>query len=318
VLFALIKGYARLAIKIYCRSIRINNPDWLKAEGPILLACNHPNSFLDGIILTTLFEQNIYTLARGDAFRKHWHGKVLRWIHLLPVYRASEGVENLEHNYSTFEACKEVFRQKGIIIIFSEGRCINEWHIRPLKKGTARLATSAWADGIDLTVLPVGFTYNRFRNFGKNVIINFGKPLERSKIMFQKSDGRTFLTFNEELKAGLQELVYEIQVTDEEAIRKATSIPIHPLKKMVLLIPAVAGFLLHAPLYFPAKAITQRHFDNDHFDSCIVSLLLLAYPFYVMLLAIIAGIVANWFFALAAVLLLPFLAWSCVQFKSQN
>jgi hypothetical protein len=243
---------------------------------------------------------------------------VLRWIHLLPVYRTSEGVENLEHNYSTFEACKEVFRQKGIVIIFSEGRCINEWHLRPLKKGTARLATSAWEDGLDLTVLPVGFNYNRFRNFGKNVIINFGKPLDRSKVVFQKTDGRMFLTFNEELKAGLQELVCEIEVTDEEAIRKATSIPIHPLKRMVLFIPAVAGFLLHAPLYLPAKAITQRHFDNDHFDSGIVSLLLLAYPFYLLLLAMLAGILVNWYFALAAVLLLPFLAWSCVQLKQQN
>ncbi len=284
----------------------------------MLLACNHPNSFLDGIILTTLFEKNIYSLARGDAFRKPWHGRVLRWIHLLPVYRTSEGVENLGHNYSTFEACKDVFREKGIIVIFSEGRCINEWHVRPLKKGTARLATSAWEDGIDLTVLPVGFNYNSFRNFGKNVIINFGKPIRREEVMLHKTDGRMFLRFNEELKESLQQLVFEIDSKDKETISNKMSVTVHPLKKLLLLVPAVAGFLLHAPLYFPAKAITGRHFNNDHFDSALVSMLLLAYPLYIILIAILTGILLNWTLGLAVLLLLPFSAWSCVQLKPQN
>jgi 1-acyl-sn-glycerol-3-phosphate acyltransferase len=59
---------------------------------------------------------------------------------MFPVYRVSEGVENLNSNYETFKGCKTLFRKKGIVLIFSEGKCINEWHLRPLKKGTARLA----------------------------------------------------------------------------------------------------------------------------------------------------------------------------------
>jgi 1-acyl-sn-glycerol-3-phosphate acyltransferase len=111
VLFQLVKLYARLCIKIYCRKIIINKPGYLKAKGPLLFAANHPNSFLDGVILTTLLEENLYSLARGDAFKKPWHKKILLWLHQLPVYRTSEGVENLEHNYTTFEACQEVFKK---------------------------------------------------------------------------------------------------------------------------------------------------------------------------------------------------------------
>ena len=196
-----LKLYARLAFKIFCRKITINQPGWLKAKGPLLLACNHPNSILDGVILTLLFDEPVYSLARGDAFRNKKHEKLLRWLHLLPVYRTSEGVENLEHNYRTFEACQEIFEENGIVIIFSEGRCINEWHLRQIKKGTARLATSAWLQGTDLTVLPVGLNYNTFRNFGKNVIINFGEPLDRENILEHGSDGKMFLSFNEQLQA---------------------------------------------------------------------------------------------------------------------
>lgn len=317
VLFAVLKVYARLVIKIYCRRIIINKPEWLKTKGPLLLACNHPNSFLDGIILTTIFEENIFSLARGDAFRKPWHGQVLRWLKLLPVYRTSEGVENLEFNYSTFEACKEVFRQNGIVIIFSEGRCINEWHLRPLKKGTARLATGTWEDGIDLTVLPVGFNYNTFRNFGKNVFINFGEPLNQDEVKLHRTDGRMFLTFNEQLRAGLQDLVYEIDTNDKATLKARLSVPVPDGKKILLLLPALAGFLIHAPLYFTGKALTQRHFNNDHFDSALVSMLVLVYPLYLLLFFLLAGIFLNWLAALAVFFLFPFFAWSCVQVKPQ-
>jgi 1-acyl-sn-glycerol-3-phosphate acyltransferase len=317
VLFTILKGYARLTIKIYCRKIIVNQPEWLGVKGPLLLACNHPNSFLDGIIVTTIFEENIYSLARGDAFKKPWHEKVLRRLHLLPVYRTSEGVENLEHNYTTFDACKAVFRQNGIVIIFSEGRCINEWHLRPLKKGTARLATSSWEDGIPLTVLPVGLNYNTFRNFGKNVFLNFGHPLDRDEVMRHQTDGRMFLTFNEQLNAELQTLVYEIDRCDHRALKEKVSVPLPYWKRVALLLPAFAGFLLHAPFYFAAKAITKTYFDNDHFDSSLVGMLVLAYPFYLLLWYMVAGMALNWVVALAVFLLLPFTAWACVQLKPQ-
>ena len=40
----------------------------LQKHGPLLIASNHPNSFLDAIILATLFKNPVYALARGDAF----------------------------------------------------------------------------------------------------------------------------------------------------------------------------------------------------------------------------------------------------------
>lgn len=315
--FGLLKLYARFAIKIFCRKIRINCPGWLRAKGPLLLACNHPNSFLDGFILTVLFEQPVYSLARGDVFKNKRYETILRWLHLLPVYRTSEGVENLEHNYTTFDACKQIFEQNGIVIIFSEGRCINEWHLRPLKKGTARLATSAWMQGIDLTVLPVGLNYNSFRNFGKNVFVNFGKPLDKEKILEHVSDGKMFLSFNQQLHAALQPLVFEIDPKDKTALSGKVYVAQPVLFKVLVFVPAAAGFILHAPLYFSAKALNKIYFNNDHFDSTLVTMLMLAYPFYLLLLFIAGGIIFGWIVAAAIFLLMPFFAWSCVQLKNQ-
>lgn len=317
-LYRIVKAYAKIALHIYCRKVVINKPEWLEAKGPLLLACNHPNSFLDGMILATLFQQKVYSLARGDAFRKPWHGKVLRWMHLLPVYRTSEGVENLEHNYTTFEACKKVFKENGIVLIFSEGRCINEWHLRPLRKGTARLATSAWEEGIELTVLPVGLNYNPFRNFGKNVFLNFGQPLNKEDVMRHRTDGRMFLTFNEHLNTGLQKLVFEIDPNDKTTIKERLSISLPLWKQLLLALPAALGLVLHAPLYFTAKALTQHYFDNDHFDSVVASMLLLAYPVFLLLCYLVLAISFSWAWALLCFLLFPFTAWCAVQLKPQT
>ena len=159
-------------------------------KGPLLLACNHPNSFFDGILLDILFEQPVWALARGDVFKKPFYIKLLTAIKLLPVYRTSEGAENLSINYKTFDACKDIFLENGIVQIFSEGKCVNEWHLRSLKKGTARLAISSWENDIPLIVLPVGINYSSFRKFGKNIFINFGEIISKEDIPISDTDGK--------------------------------------------------------------------------------------------------------------------------------
>ena len=45
--------------------------------------------------------------------------------------------------------------------------------------------------------------------------------------------------------------------------------------------PAIAGLIIHAPLYLPIKAFTlSRTGDNDHYDSVLTALLLFTYPVY--------------------------------------
>jgi 1-acyl-sn-glycerol-3-phosphate acyltransferase len=149
----------------------------LKEKGPMILACNHPNSFLDAVIMDILFEQPIWSLTRGDAFLGKTINRILFKLKMLPVYRMREGVENLSENYKTFDTCIELFRRGEIVLIFSEGLCINEWHLRPLKKGTARLAYKCLQENISLKILPVGINYSSYQRFGKNLFINFGNLL---------------------------------------------------------------------------------------------------------------------------------------------
>ena len=136
-LYKLLKIFAKLFIKIYCRKIKINKKELLQLHGPVLLAANHPNSFLDAVILATLFKAPVFSLARGDAFKTKPIAAILNYLNILPVYRQRDGAKNLHRNYNTFDACIEIFKKNGVVLIFSEALSENEWKLRPLKKGTA-------------------------------------------------------------------------------------------------------------------------------------------------------------------------------------
>ncbi len=317
-LYSFVKIIARLAIKIYCRNITINKKEILQQNGPLLLAVNHPNSFLDAIIFCTLFDRPVYSLARGDAFKKTFAAKILYSFKILPVYRVSEGVENLEENYKTFEECKKIFKQNGIVLIFSEGRCINEWHLRPLKKGTARLAISSWQDGIDLKVLPVAINYSSFKKFGKNVKIFFGELITSSSIDYLDTDGKVIRSFNTNLQEQLKPFVFEIKATDKTALHKIFYVKQSLLKKIFLSIPAIAGFIINAPFYYFIKWIGNTLVKEEgHFDSKMVGLLFFLYPLYVVMLSIIVFTATKNWWSFLLLLIIPFTAWCYVQLKKQ-
>lgn len=282
------------------------------------MACNHPNSFLDSVILDTLFQQPIWSLARGDVFKKPFYIRLLTALKILPVYRTSEGVENLSTNYKTFDACITIFKENGVITIFSEGKCINEWHLRPLKKGTARLSIKAWEEDIPLQVLPVGINYSSFRRFGKNVFLNFGTPIKKEDIDFNGTDGLRHQSFNHQLQLQLEQLVFEIPDADEQKQKDLLEIKLPLLKNLLLVIPAIIGYLIHLPLYLPIKRFTwKRTHDNDHYDSVMTGILLFTYPLYILFLISVLWIITGCWWSISAILILPFTAWSYVQLKPQ-
>lgn len=317
-LYRCLKIMARLALLIFCRKLVINKPSILRSKGPLLLACNHPNSFLDAVILDVLFEQPVWSLARGDVFKGKLISRVLAALKILPVYRTSEGVENLAENYKTFDACIQLFKQNGIILIFSEGKCINEWHLRPLKKGTARLAIKAWEENIPLRVLPVGINYSSFKRFGKNIMLNFGEIISKDDLNFKEADGIKNQAFNNLLQQQLEQLVLEIPKMDKEKQSALLEIKPSLLQKIVLAIPAVIGWLVHMPLFLPVKKIIwEKTLDNDHYDSIMTGILLLAYPIYLLLIISLLWIFTGNAWTLSLLFFLPFSAWSYAQLKPQ-
>jgi hypothetical protein len=83
-------------------------------------------------------------------------------------------------------------------------------------------------------------------------------------------------------------------------------------------LPAIAGYILHAPLYFPIQRFTWKKASHiDHYDSVLVGLLFILYPFYLLLAALVIHAFICGYWWLLVFVVLPFCAWSFVQLKKQ-
>ena len=307
-----------MAARIFCRKIIINKPELLKEKGPMILACSHPNSFLDAVLMDILFEKPIWSLTRGDAFLNKRITKLFYKLKMLPVYRPSEGVENLSENYKTFDSCIDLFKQGEIVLIFSEGICVNEWHLRPLKKGTARLAYKCQQENIPLKILPVGINYSSFKRFGKNLFVNFGTIFTANDFDRTLSDGAWNQVFNNKLEQELHPLVFEIEKKDKKKQKELLEIKPSLLTKVLLAIPAAIGWLIHAPLYLPIKYwVHKKYAGPGHVDAMQIVLPLFIYPFYLLLVTFLLFFTLNTYWVFLLMIILPFTAWSYVQVKGQ-
>lgn len=284
----------------------------LKGKGPILIAANHPNSFLDAILLSALFKNPIHSLARGDAFATKFIAKLLASMNMLPVYRVSEGVENLENNYTTFDACQQLFKENKIVLIFSEGRCINEWHLRPLKKGTARLALSAWQLNSTLKILPLGLNYSNFKLMSKEVHLNFGDFIQLNDMYEDLTSGKAIIEFNEMLRKQLDTLVYEIPKNGKQNLN--AHFPQGSItSRLAFALPAAIGYVFNGPLYLLFHLIIKDK-AVDHYDSVMSGLFFLFYPVYVVLFTFIIFLITHNPYSLLALIGLPFTGWCYIRY----
>jgi 1-acyl-sn-glycerol-3-phosphate acyltransferase len=145
----------------------LKNAELMKTKGPVLLVVNHPDSFLDAVIIGALYPRKINYLARGDVFRNPVFGFLLRQLYMLPVFRQREGKEHLHLNSNTFRQAVECLRNDGIVLIFIEGICLNTHELQPFKKGASRILASAHAEGIFPIVQIAGIGYSVLRLLGR-------------------------------------------------------------------------------------------------------------------------------------------------------
>jgi 1-acyl-sn-glycerol-3-phosphate acyltransferase len=87
----LLKILIQAGLWLFCNKIYLKNKQLFKTKGPLLIIANHPNSFLDALIIGSYYKRRVYFLARGDAFKKPIHRFLLESLNMIPVYRLREG-----------------------------------------------------------------------------------------------------------------------------------------------------------------------------------------------------------------------------------
>ena len=260
-LIYLLRQLIRAALWLFCAEIKTNNKSLLNQKGPLLIIANHPNSFLDAIIIGSRYNRRIHFLARGDVFTKKHHRFLLGLLNMIPVYRIREGKEFLHLNQYAFDTSVKLLNKNEAVLIFIEGVCVNKNELQPFKKGTARIVEAAQQAGCSPIIHLAGIAYNNFRGMGKRVNINLASFSQNNMITTPKDR----VEFNNQIFNALAKLINP--PTTQTSITKT------PL------------YYIHLPLYQQIKNIAdQKTKGTVFFDSVLFGLLFFIYPIYLFLI----------------------------------
>lgn len=169
-------------LRIFFKNIYITGTEHVKKNKAQLVASNHPNGFLEPLIMACFFPKDLHFLVRGDVFDNPFLKPILISTHQIPIFRFRDGFSKLRENSTTMDASSQVLLDKKNLLIFAEGGTESIKKLRPLQKGIARIAFQALEKdpNLDLEILPVGINFTYPAKFNKEVMLRVSPPMKVS------------------------------------------------------------------------------------------------------------------------------------------
>ena len=258
-MITILKLFIRAALWLFCAEINTKNKYLLNTKGPLLIIANHPNSFLDAIIIGTRYNRTIHFLARGDVFTKKLHRFLLSLLNMIPVYRLREGKEFLHLNEYAFVESARLLKNNEAVLIFIEGTCLNTNALQPFKKGTARILQACHTENLFPQIHLAGIAYNNFKGLGKRVNLCI-EPFTQTTAILSPKDR---VNFNNAVFEKLSALILPTAHTPT-------------IKKNAL-------YYLNLPFYnLVYRFVDKKTKGTVFFDSVLFSVLFFLYPIYLL------------------------------------
>ncbi len=169
-------------LRLFFRRIYVSGTEHISSKKPQLLASNHPNGFIEPLVMACFFPKPLYFLVRGDVFDNALIRPILRATNQIPIFRFRDGFSRLRENTGTMEESIQVLLDRKNLLIFAEGGTESIKKLRPLQKGIARIAFQVLEKNpqLPLEILPVGVNFTYPTRFGEEVMLCVGPPIQVS------------------------------------------------------------------------------------------------------------------------------------------
>jgi 1-acyl-sn-glycerol-3-phosphate acyltransferase len=176
--YAIVRAFARFWLWFFFKRLGVRHPERVPTGGAVLLCINHPNNFIDSLVVGAAVARKVHYLATAALFRNPLLARFLLGMGAIPVYRREDDPDKMDKNVSTFSACFEALAAGRLVAIYPEGTTHAEARVQRIKTGAARIALGfeERAPGT-LTLVPVGLTFEARKSFRGNVLVSFGPPV---------------------------------------------------------------------------------------------------------------------------------------------
>jgi len=221
-IYRFLKQITKVGLFFFFRKIVISGKENLLYKGPLIVVANHPNTFMDPLIIASFMKQRLGFLANASIFKVPIFARILSFFHVIPVFRKRDIAPGEKpDNRKTFMKCHEYLNKKGTLIIFPEGSSYYELKLRDIKTGTARISLSLETlqkEGNDLKILPIALDYSDAIQFRSMVSVSIGEPisLETYQKMYLESKTEGVLALTERIGKELEKFIPNTSNKEQE------------------------------------------------------------------------------------------------------
>jgi glycerol-3-phosphate O-acyltransferase / dihydroxyacetone phosphate acyltransferase len=209
---------ARFLAGLFYRRVEVIGRERVPAAGPLVVAANHQQGLMDGILLAASMPRRLRPIAKAPLFRYPLIGQFARLAGAIPVHRRQDEGRGPVDNEAMFGAAHRALAEGEALLIFPEGVSQPEPALMPLRTGAARLVLGSGGGsgggsdgrGRRATLLPVGLMFHEpgtFRVGSAVVLIGEPVPTEDFESMPQGDEAVRRLTAR--LEAALRRLIVE-------------------------------------------------------------------------------------------------------------
>ena len=172
-LYKICKIIYSVLLKILFRPI-VYGIENIPKEGSLIFAGNHRHA-LDPIVVMSNTNRVVHYMAKEELF-KGLHGIIFEKIGLIKIHR------NKSNPLAVIEA-ENILKEGGTIGVFPEGtRNRTENELLKFKHGTVVIAKKT-----NTKIMPFAIK-GKYKLFRKGVIIEFGKPIDVSKMELEEAN----------------------------------------------------------------------------------------------------------------------------------
>lgn len=214
------KYLSQLGLRINFRKVFLHYHEAIPKDKAVIFASNHPTAFIDPVMLGSYLSRPTYFIVRGDIFKGKFILTILNALKMLPIFRFRDGYAKLKKNQATMDTVYKKLADNACVLVLAEGQTKHEKRLRPIQKGTARMAIGAMeAYGQkDILIVPVGVNYtdaNQFRSF---IMAEIGKPIELKEYLgaYEENPRKAVNQITKRLEQEMRALVTHIEKEEDD------------------------------------------------------------------------------------------------------
>jgi glycerol-3-phosphate O-acyltransferase / dihydroxyacetone phosphate acyltransferase len=224
-LYTLLKIITQIALRVFFKSLKIKNRALIPSQGPLIVVSNHPNTFMDPLVIASYLKPQVYFLANASVFNSKFAQWLFPKLNMIPIQRKHDTNQKKYDNEQIFQKCFEHLAKGGTILIFPEGTSVHKRILQEIKNGTARIALGAEEANnfnLRLKILTFGLNYSKPASFRSEVFVNVDKPIQVAdyQAVYAEDKGKAINLLTEDIRHNIEEHVIAANTEEEDRLAK--------------------------------------------------------------------------------------------------